>query len=158
MPGSIIFGVATVVSKFDRVLVVCVGNICRSPTAEFLLQQALPGKQIESAGLAAVTGADMEPLARQVAEAHGLPCPPHRARQLTRELCRQADIILVMEARHRDGVAQLCPEARGKTFLLDAAQPACDIADPYRCPPAVFERVYQQIAAGCQAWAGRLAR
>ena len=89
---------------FEHVLVVCVGNICRSPTAEFLLKRALPGKRVESAGLGALVGHDMEATARLVAEAHGLACPQHKARQLTRELCREADVILVMEARHRDGV------------------------------------------------------
>ena len=99
----------------------------------------------------------MDPNARSVAESHGLFCPAHRARQLTRELCLDADLILVMESRHRDAVARLCPEARGKTFLLDAGRPALDIHDPYRRSNDIFERVYAQIEAGCDAWAKKLA-
>ncbi len=143
---------------FDRILVVCVGNICRSPTAEFLLQQALPHKRVSSAGLAAVVGADMEPAAREVAESQGLQCPKHTARQLTRELCYAADIILVMESRHREGVTQLCPEARGKIFLLAQGQTPSEIADPYRKPVAVFEKTYTQLHQACLAWQQRLSR
>lgn len=141
---------------FERILVVCVGNICRSPTAEFMLRQALPDLQISSAGLGALSGHDMEATARRVAEARGLVCPKHEARQLTPNLCREADLILVMEARHRDGVAQLSPESRGKIFLLAQGLPQADIPDPYRKPQAVFERVYDHIDTACQRWVSRL--
>lgn len=147
---------------FERILVVCVGNICRSPTAEFLLKAALPSKQISSAGLAALVNHDMDAQARTVAERHGVYCPKHQARQLTRELCHDADLILVMEQRHRDGVTQLCPEARGKVFLLGqsktASEQSVDIADPYRKSDAVFETTYEQLHRACQAWMQRLAR
>lgn len=145
------------VPAFDFILVVCIGNICRSPTAEFLLKQMLPGRRIESAGLSAVVGADMEATARAVAEARNLPCPRHQARQLTHEHCRQADVILVMDARQRESVAQLCPAARGKTFLLGQGLPDPEVVDPYRHSRTLFEAVYHQIEAGCQAWARRLA-
>lgn len=143
---------------FDRILVVCVGNICRSPTAEFLLQAALPSKQISSAGLAAVVNHDMDKQARAIAERHGLHCPVHVAQQLTRELCYGAELILVMELRHREGVTQLCPEARGKVFLLaqDMSQP--EISDPYRKSDAIFATTFEQLSQACQAWSTRLAR
>ncbi|MES3040547.1 MAG: low molecular weight protein-tyrosine-phosphatase [Pseudomonadota bacterium] len=143
---------------FERILVVCVGNICRSPTAEFLLKAALPCKHISSAGLAAVVNHDMDTQARQVAERHGVHCPKHIARQLTRELCHEADLILVMEQRHREGVTQLCPEARGKVFLLGQGATPADIADPYRKSDAIFETTYEQLRQACLAWAQRLAR
>ena len=103
---------------FDNILVVCVGNICRSPTAEFLLQQALPNKTVHSAGLGALVGHDTDATAKQVAEQHGVECPTHSARQLTKEMCRQADVILVKEDKHKEAVSRLAPEVRGKTFLL----------------------------------------
>lgn len=143
---------------FDRILVVCVGNICRSPTAEFLLKAALPSKQISSAGLAAVVNHDMDKQARAVAERNGVHCPKHTARQLTRELCHEADLILVMEQRHRDGVTQLCPEARGKVFLLGQGSAPAEIADPYRKSDKIFETTYEQLHLACMAWAQRLAR
>lgn len=146
---------------FNRILVVCVGNICRSPTAEFMLKAALPQKHISSAGLGALVGHDMDLQARAVAEQRGLACPKHVARQLTRELCHDAELILVMEQRHREGVTQLCPEARGKVFLLGqtktATHESADIADPYRQSDAVFEATYEHLHRACLAWAQRLA-
>nr|WP_319782087.1 hypothetical protein [Oceanisphaera sp. IT1-181] len=73
------------------------GNLCRSPTAEFLHQQALPRKTVHTAGLSALVDNDMDATARKVAEQYQLICPSHSARQLTAALCREADIILVME-------------------------------------------------------------
>jgi protein-tyrosine phosphatase len=143
---------------FNRILVVCVGNICRSPTAELLLKAALPAKHISSAGLGALVGHDMDAQARSVAEQQGLFCPKHHARQLTRELCHQAELILVMENRHREGVTQLCPEARGKVFLLAQGLVPSDIADPYRKSDAVFAQTYEQLQLACAAWVQRLTR
>lgn len=139
-----------------NILVVCVGNICRSPTAEFLLRRALPDRNVSSAGLAALVGYDMEAMARAVAEENGLPCPVHQARQLTPSLCHEADLILVMEAGHKEGVTALCPEARGKVFLLAQGAPSSDIGDPYRKGRPAFERAYQQIGAATALWTKRL--
>ena len=71
---------------FDAILIVCVGNICRSPTAERLLQQALPPKTVGSAGIAALTGQGAEVPARAVAQHQGLSLAGHIAQQLTRAL------------------------------------------------------------------------
>lgn len=141
---------------FDNILVVCVGNICRSPTAEFLLKAALPGKMVHSAGLGALVDKDMDASARSVAEQHGLDCPPHSARQLTNELCRQADVILVMENKHKEGITRLAPEARGKTFLLGQWQQNQEIPDPFKKSPEAFEHVYKLIAHNCALWANKL--
>ena len=142
--------------KIEHILVVCVGNICRSPLAEYFLRQALPHCQISSAGLAAVTGADMDAAARKAAEAAGVQVPPHTARQLTLALCQAADLILVMEGAHREGVSRLHPPARAKTFLLAHGEPEPDIPDPYRQSAATHAAVHRQIHAACQAWLTKL--
>ena len=54
---------------FERILVVCDGNICRSPTVAAMLAAARPDKRISSAGLVGLEGHDMEPTARDVAAA-----------------------------------------------------------------------------------------
>ncbi len=141
---------------FNNILVVCVGNICRSPTAEFLLKQALPHKAVHSAGLGALNGHDMDATAREVAERHGVCCHAHQARQLTRDLCRQADVILVMENKHKEGVSQLVPEARGKTFLLGQWSQGQEVPDPYKKSTEAFEHVYKLIAHHCGQWADKL--
>lgn len=140
----------------NNILVVCVGNICRSPVAEFLLQRDLVDIRVHSAGLGALVGHDVEPMARSVAEADGLKCPQHNARQLTASHCREADLILVMERRHRDDVASLCPEARGKIFLFGQGLPNPDIPDPYRKSGDMFEAVYMLLTLASQNWVRRL--
>ena len=103
---------------FERVLIVCDGNICRSPTVAALLRELKPGKTVSSAGLVGLVGNEMEPTARAVAEENGLECGPHTARKLDSELCRDSDLILVMESRQKERLSRVFPEASGKTFLL----------------------------------------
>ncbi|HHK5628648.1 TPA: protein tyrosine phosphatase, partial [Serratia marcescens] len=116
---------------FDSILVVCVGNICRSPTGERLLKQLLPSKNIESAGLGAVVGSAADSTACVVAQAHGLSLDEHIAKQLTRDLCRKYSLILVMEKSHIEAVTRLAPEVRGKTMLFGHWMNQKDIPDPY---------------------------
>ena len=141
---------------FENVLVVCVGNICRSPTGERLLQAALPGKHISSAGVAALAGHRADKVAAEVAAGRGLSLDGHCARQLTRSLCQQADLILVMERKHIAAVTAIDPGAHGKTMLFGRWQQESDIPDPYRLSREVYEHVYTQLAQGATAWAARL--
>ncbi|WKE66795.1 low molecular weight phosphotyrosine protein phosphatase [Gallaecimonas kandeliae] len=141
---------------FNTILVVCVGNICRSPTAEMLLQLALPGKKVHSAGIKAMVGNDMDKQARTVTEAHGYLFPIHSARQLDRSLCRGADLILVMEPGHREALAQMAPEALGKTFLLGKWIGDKAIPDPYRRSSEAFEQVFLLINEAVNAWQRKL--
>ncbi|ART81793.1 protein tyrosine phosphatase [Oceanisphaera profunda] len=143
---------------FDNILVVCVGNICRSPTAEFLLKQALPNKTVHSAGLGALVGHDIDATAKKIAEQHNVACPTHSARQLTKELCREADVILVMEQGHKESITRLAPEARGKTFLLGQWNSNQEIPDPYKKSEEAFQHVYQLIANNSKLWAEKLAK
>ncbi|MEQ6917325.1 hypothetical protein [Halomonas aquatica] len=93
---------------FQHILVVCNGNICRSPVATAMLAAALPGKHFTSAGLGALAGHGVEPTARELAEADGLLLDHHQARQLTSEMLADADLILrpatgpqVVDHRHQ---------------------------------------------------------
>lgn len=139
---------------FNRILVVCVGNICRSPMADILLQHLLPGgrARVASAGLAAVVGAPIDPLAGAVLAAHGLDASRHRARQLTPALLRDSDLVLAMERDQLERVRTGSPEATGKLFLLDKWGASRDIPDPYRQGRAVFEDVYRSIDQAVRAW------
>lgn len=141
---------------FDRILVVCDGNICRSPTVAAMLQSLKPEKRIASAGLVGLEGQDMEPTARDVAECNGLVCGQHIARKLTAELCHDSDLILVMESRHRDRIIQRFPEASGKTFLLTQWNGKNDIPDPYKRGRDAFERVYPMMGKATRAWVEKL--
>ena len=94
------------------------GNICRSPTAERILQKKLPNRRISSAGINALAGKDADFQAIKTALKHGVIVAGHTARQLTPRMCDEADLILVMEPAHIDMVADIQPSARSKAFLL----------------------------------------
>lgn len=139
---------------FKRVLMVCIGNICRSPTAEVLLRHRMQGKDIvvESAGLAALRGHPIDATALALLEQHGLDGTLHKARQIDREIIDAADLILTMERKHLDGVLALAPHARGKTFLLGKWLDDAGVPDPYRQSHSAFERAYQLINSGVSSW------
>jgi|TARA_R110002073_G_scaffold25832_3_gene85319 protein-tyrosine phosphatase len=141
---------------FTSILLVCDGNICRSPTAEALMRQGCPEKQVASAGLVGLTGKDMAPIAREVALEHGVECPVHIAQKLTDELCREYDLILVMEKRQRDDVMRLYPSVSGKVFLLTHWSGAKDIPDPWHRDKDVYQYAFELMRDGAQAWSEKI--
>lgn len=139
---------------FKRVLTVCVGNICRSPTAEYLLQQHLISRGIEvtSAGLGAMSDYPMDAAALGLLAEHGIDGAAHCARQLTPDMLREADLVLGMEKNHVATMMRLAPEASGKIFLLDRWVRGRDIPDPYRQQRDAFKHVYGMIEQGIDSW------
>jgi len=143
---------------FDSILVVCVGNICRSPTGERLLKEMLPDKKITSAGLGALVGKPADATAAEIAQRHGLSLDGHQGKQLTSSLCREYDLILVMEKGHIDAVCRLPPEVRGKTMLFGHWLGQREIADPYRQSREAFEFVFKLLDESAKKWANALSR
>lgn len=141
---------------YQKILIVCVGNICRSPTAERLLQQKMPHLRVSSAGLRALAGRDADLQAIRTALRRGVIVAGHTARQLTPAMCREADLILVMEPWHIDAVAETLPAARSKTMLFGQWLPRKSIPDPYGQTDEVFETVYRQIDEAAEQWAFKL--
>ncbi len=141
-----------------RILIVCVGNICRSPTAEVMLRDRLRGKdmRVESAGLAALVGQPIDPTAESVLARHGLSAKDHVARQLSPSMLSEADMVLAMDNRHISAIQALAPQARGKTFLLGRWQSDQPIPDPYGRDVTVFERTFGMIEDAVDAWRTRL--
>lgn len=145
---------------FSRILIICVGNICRSPTAEVLLRARLPppSYDVSSAGVGALVGKKVEPTAASLLAANGFNPSGHLARMLTREMLHEADLVLAMEKPHIEHILSIAPETRGKVFLLGKWQNEREIADPYRRGEAAFALAYDQIAEGVAAWAARIKR
>ncbi|MEH0711162.1 low molecular weight phosphotyrosine protein phosphatase [Vibrio owensii] len=145
---------------FSNILVVCVGNICRSPTGERLLQSLLPNKKVASAGIAVekshLTGKSADEMATKVALEHGISLEGHCAQQLTPELCAQYDLILVMEKGHQEALTKIAPEARGKTMLFGQWIGGKNIPDPYRQSKEAFDHAYALIDEAAQAWTKKL--
>lgn len=93
-----------------------------------------------------------------MASQHNLSLDGHEAQQLTSALCRQYDLILVMEKGHIDGVCRIAPEVRGKTMLFGRWLNQQEIADPYRKSREAFEFVYLQLEQSAQKWVQALSR
>ncbi|WP_233458491.1 arsenate reductase/protein-tyrosine-phosphatase family protein [Enterobacter asburiae] len=138
--------------NMNSVLVICVGNICRSPVGEMMLRQRCPHLTVGSAGIAALVGHDLYPLAREVAMEKQLRITPHQARQLTASLCQDWDLLLVMEKKHLELVNRIAPEARGKTLLFGHWS-GRDIPDPYRKDREFFLKVHQMLDDAASDWA-----
>ncbi|UNG20482.1 low molecular weight protein-tyrosine-phosphatase [Stutzerimonas zhaodongensis] len=139
---------------FQNILIVCVGNICRSPAAEALLAHKLEGKglTISSAGIGALVGNPMDKTAHEVLNDHGVEHTSHRARQVDSEMLHRADLILVMEKSHVQHIRQIAPEVHGKTFLLGKWLDDTEIPDPYRQSKPAFEHVHSLLTQSVESW------
>jgi len=141
-----------------HILVVCVGNICRSPMAEQLLKSALRGQDeytVESAGLGAVVGHPADDFSLELMSGLGEDISGHRARQIHPDMVRDADLVLVMETGHKRAIDDADATARGKVYRLGEWQDR-DIDDPYRRPRAAFATALEQIQEGVASWAKKI--
>lgn len=141
---------------FNKILVVCIGNICRSPIGKQLIKKHFPNKQIASAGIHALVGKPADESAINIALENNVTLDAHIAQQLTAELCQRYDLILVMEKEHIDSVCRISSSARGKTMLFGHWCNGISIPDPYRQSQEAFEYVYQQLERSAAAWVGKL--
>lgn len=144
---------------FRNILIVCVGNICRSPMAEAILkydaeQAGLP-LSISSAGIGALQGRPADQHVQAILQDKNIDCSSHRAKQLTREMLTAADLVLVMENEHRKEIERFFPSACGKVHLLAKWQNV-EIPDPYKKSREVFIDTYHLIKQSINDWQTKL--
>ncbi len=144
---------------FERILVVCTGNICRSPMAAALLGHNLashnPAVEVQSAGLAALVDYPADPLAQELLSERGIDLSGHRARQLTAAMIMGADLVLAMETAQVKMVESMLPGARGRVHRLGKAG-AFDVPDPYGRSRDTFVQALELIDQGLTDWQSRL--
>ena len=140
---------------FENILVVCVGNICRSPMAEALLKQRFPEKNIDSAGVGALVGYGADPAAIKIMEQQNIDITSHVAKQIDENLALNADLIFTMSDSQNKWIEERWPFCRGKTFKLGHWINK-DIADPYKHEMSAFQTAYEDIVRSIDEWQDKL--
>ena len=140
----------------SNILVVCTGNICRSPIGEYLLKAKLPKGNVLSAGTGAMIGWPADPMSVEVMQEQGVDISAHRAQQLTRPLLAGVDLVLTLDRGHSDWINSRYPEFRGKVHKMLRWRENADVPDPYRMPKAAFDESYELIERGVEDWVKRL--
>jgi protein-tyrosine phosphatase len=125
--------------------------------AEALLKKELlhKGTLISSAGLSALVGQSADELSYELMLENGIDISEHRARQLDKNMIREADIILVMELSHKNAIEDNVPSAKGKVFRL-GEWGNFEIPDPYKKGRSNFVTSLGLIEQGVSDWAAKL--
>jgi L-malate glycosyltransferase len=144
-----------------RILVVCHGNIIRSPFAALLLGKSLGAcarVSIASAGLEAMPGRPPHPIALRKAAERNVDLTPHAASRLEQDVVDRSDVIFVMDIPQLLALRQRFPSARGKTFLLSSLAPETplEVRDPVDGDESVFHACFDHITRAVRPLAGVL--
>ncbi len=144
-----------------NILYVCLGNICRSPMAEFMLRDAVAGRQslsgqpivVHGAGVAAEVGSPATREVREVLAEVGIAGDGHIARQLTDEMLEQADLVLVATEDVRRRVLRYASADASKVQLMLGDQ---DLSDPWGMPLDDYRETFAQLKPRVDALAAAI--
>jgi protein-tyrosine phosphatase len=154
-----------------RIGVVCLGNICRSPTAEVVLRAELAAAGLD--GMVVVDsagtgdwhlGEPMHPGARAELARRGLDGSGHRARRIERSWLADYDLLLAMDRHNLASLRHMAdgdPALAGRIQLMRSFDPeseeGAEVPDPYDGSEAEFVEVYDLVAAAARGLASQLA-
>lgn len=139
--------------KPRTLLFVCTGNTCRSPMAERLAARRcadISGWSFASAGVFAANGAPPSDLAVAALRESGIALDDHRARPLSGDMVRTADLVVTMTQGHRDMVLDMVPEAVEKVHTLHSfglEGKGNDVMDPFGGGMDTYRLVRDEIDA-----------
>lgn len=146
-----------------RILFVCLGNICRSPMAEYvmrdLVRQAGLEDQVQVASAATSReelGNPVYPPARRKLAEHGIACEGHAARQMTAADYDRFDLLIGMDQNNLRNMNRICggdPQHKLR-MLMDYTDRPGEVADPWYTGD--FDSTWQDVLAGCQGLLAQL--
>tara|TARA_B100000963_G_C22241950_1_gene500427 strand:- start:142 stop:606 length:465 start_codon:yes stop_codon:yes gene_type:complete len=147
-----------------RILMVCLGNICRSPLAEGILQSKLNSKDffVDSAGTAAYhIGESPDNRSIKIAKKYGIDLTNQRARQFRSEDFLKFDLIYAMDKKNYQNICSLAKDdaeiKKVRMILKEMNSPSNNsVPDPYYGDDDGFETVYQMLNEVCELIAKRL--
>jgi protein-tyrosine-phosphatase len=135
-----------------KILFVCTGTTCRSALAEGIarreaIERGLMDFDVGSAGTSAWNGAPASDGGLLVALEHGVDLSGHRARQLTREIVQENDVILVMGPHHLERAEALGGEGKAHLLTHYAAHGSTDraVSDPFGGDLEVYRATYEEL-------------
>ncbi len=140
-----------------KILMVCHGNICRSPMAEFVLRDMLKKRGIEGVEVASAAtsteeiGNGVHRGTRAILHSLGIDCSFKRARQMTRSDYAEYDLLLGADSRNIINMKRISgSDGEGKILrLLDLTSRPRDISDPWYTGD--FDTTYADVKEGCEA-------
>ncbi|MEA1964150.1 MAG: L-threonylcarbamoyladenylate synthase [Candidatus Aerophobetes bacterium] len=138
--------IGKVCKKEGNILFVCTGNTCRSPMAERIFKKIWLGEKVKvcSAGTSTLRDSGASKLAIKVMEEKGVNLSSHRSAPLNMKLIQEADLILVMENKHKRKILELSPLLKGKVFLLKKFAQGLD--EEFPDPIGEAEESYEECA------------
>jgi protein-tyrosine phosphatase len=143
-------------SPIRCVLVICHGNICRSPFAAALLARRLPALEVRSAGLFAGEGNPAYPAGLRIAKRFDIDLDSHRSAPIDTEMLSGVDLVLGMEGRHRAELVRRHPDVAARVRLLGhfLQSGPFTLPDPWGASDDVFVESFERISSATE----RLAR
>lgn len=142
-----------------KVMFVCLGNICRSPMAEFVLKDMVKKRNLESEFYIKSSATSIEEIGNDVhygtvnkLKSVGIPIEHRAATQLKKVDYNKYDYIIGMEERNIKNILRIVEnDYENKIYkLLDFSKNPRDIADPWYTGD--FDKTYEDIVEGCEAF------
>lgn len=140
-----------------KILMVCLGNICRSPLAQAVMEQKAKAAglnvDVDSAGTAGYhIGKPADPRSIKVGERFGYSLHQQRSRKVAISDFEQFDLILAMDQSNYDDLVDMAPSHlhhKIKLLLSFSDNELLDVPDPYYGDDAAFEEILSLIESGC---------
>ncbi len=137
------------------ILFVCLGNICRSPMAEFMMRDLIKKQKLDLRVMSAGTsgyhdGEDMYHKTRELLRSKQIDPSGFVSKRLTQDICQQAQLIIVMDQSNQQDVYRMFPQMKDKVRLLTDFIPESgykEVPDPWYTQN--FDETYRLISAAC---------